>query len=802
MTSLWENAAGFALAPLVLWLLAAGYGLLLERATRVRLSTPLLVPVGFCASVIIALAGYETGVGDALSVPVVAAPAVVGLVLSWRELPARLNSGWPLIAAAATFVLFDLSVIASGHWTWTGYNIENDSAYELVLIAHLQAHGTHITFGPASTAQTVVTGYLSTGYPLGSQSLLAVLSGFFGVPAAALWQGFISTVAAVGTMAASSLSGRTFAPRVAAAVGFVAVSGALVYQYALQGAIKEIAVLVAVLSALAVGREAILRHHRPAVMIIVAIPLAAILAIFNAAGLPYVGALIGAGSVAMLLIRRQRPRRGWLGPSALGVVVLAILAIPALITIGTFFNVVTTGYGASHPAAPALGPLARKLPLTEMSGVWLYGDYRFPVPGGTEGLVTVIATVLIFSLVIPGLWRMWHAREVGPAIGLAAIGLVFVVVYPRVVPYAQAKLLMIATPIVLLAGLQAISGLRKRGVNAIAVLVGLFIAGTVLSSDALAYRAFPVAPVDRLLALRQVGQNVEGQVSVLDSEFEQFAKYFMLPAAVIDGPDAPTPEALALRTPATEYDRSFDLNQETLPFVESFSYIVTRRSPVTSPPPANFRLRFANSYYELWKRQASPHVYAHLPFGGIGVNADSRAGCGLIQALDRTAPRRARWAEEVLPVAYGYRLSSAAHRAHDWVPSRSIPGGYVTYPAGEASKMVHLPKTGRYRIWVQGDFPRTINVMLDGRQVGSVRGSDTPGGWLSPGVISIQDGTHDLAVVRPAGDLAPGSANTQAEIDGVALSDADTSPRLLFVPLARWRTLCSARADWVELVGP
>src|SRR5262249_39036847 len=153
---------------------------------------------------------------------------------------------------------FNASVIISGHWVISGYNVENDSAYELLLISHLQAHGTAAASAVPSTANTVIGSYLSTGYPLGTQSLLGVISGILGVSPAVSWQSFISAMAAVAALAASLLSGRTMDRRLAAAAGAVAVGAALTYEYALQGAIKEIGLLAAVFCALAVIRHAIL----------------------------------------------------------------------------------------------------------------------------------------------------------------------------------------------------------------------------------------------------------------------------------------------------------------------------------------------------------------------------------------------------------------------------------------------------------------------------------------------------------------------------------------------------------------
>ena len=57
----------------------------------------------------------------------------------------------------------------------------------------------------------------------------------------------------------------------------------------------------------------------------------------------------------------------------------AVLAIPSLITFKTFFNAASAGQGCSGVGATQFGQLLRPLPLSQISGVWLAGEYRLPV---------------------------------------------------------------------------------------------------------------------------------------------------------------------------------------------------------------------------------------------------------------------------------------------------------------------------------------------------------------------------------------------------------------------------------------
>lgn len=802
-TGAWDDICAIGVVPVVVWLIACGFGLLIERLAHVRLPKPLLIALGFCASILVALGTFTTGAGDAVALPVVALLAVSGFAAAGRGGLQRLNAGWPLLAAIAAYLLFNASVIMSGHWTFTAYNLENDSAYEFLLVAHLQAHGTQALgpHAPISTANSALSAYLSSGYPLGSQSLLAVVSGLLGVSAAVAWQSFISTMAAIGALACSTLAGRTMNQRLAALMGFVAVSAALTYQYALDGAIKEIAVVAVVLCALAVIRHAVLTLRPMVGVTLAAIPIGAILAVYSAAGLPYAAAVAGAGALAIVFVHRKVELRAAVRPATLGAAALAVCALPAMPSFTTFLHVANSGFTGADPAAPALGPLLRPLPLSEISGVWLYGDYRLPVPGGTRGLITVVAAVLIFALIAPAILRAVAAREPGPLMGLLVTALVLVIVFPRVTPYAQAKLLAIASPFVIVAAAQGLTGFGGRDWRALCALAAAAIGVTVIASDALAYHDFPVAPTPRLAALQQVGQRLGDRGPVLDSEFDQFAKYFGLPARIVDGPDAPTPIGLALRQPIDEWDRSFDLDEEQLAFVESFPYVLTPPGPASSRPPSNFQLMYRNDFYDLWRKASAPQVYAHMPLSGE-VSSAGTVGCAALRGFVKGAKPTERLAVAVPPPAYGYEIANATKRSSGWIAAPNLDNEFYTTTPGEAERMIRLPESATYRIWVKGDLPRTVNVTVNGRDVGSAAGTDTPGGWLAAGSVHLSAGSYELGVARGGGGLGPGNGSMQASIGAVALVAGQQPERVSMLPLGSWRSLCGTRADWVELVGP
>ncbi len=805
--SLWENTEGFLLAPVAVWITTVGLGLLVERLARARVTNALLIPLGYCAAVILCLAVYTLGLGNTVLLPIFCVLVVAGLLLARHELPGRLNAGWPLAAGLAAYLLFDLSVIATGHWTFTGYRLEDDVAFELLLTRHLQTYGT--TIGPLapSTAKSFIESFFSTGYPLGAQSYLGAIGGLLHAELASIWQGYLSALAGVGAIAAATLSGRMMDRRLAALAGLLTMAAALTYQYAMQGSVKEVGTAVAVLCALALIRFAMLELRGVAAAVLVAVPLAAILATYNAAGLPYTLALAGTALVASVLVHRRLPTRAWLRPAGVGIVVFVVLAAPALKTLAKFFEVATGGFTGSSAAAPPLGQLLRPLPLSEVVGVWLQGDYRIAVAHGFSGAAEVFATVAILLLFALGLVHAVRKREPALPMGAVTMALVLLIVYPKAIPYVQAKLLAIASPVVVLGAAQGLAAIRAKRLLPVALLAGAGLAVGVLLSDALAYHHDPVAPTSRFIAMRDVGHFLGKRGPVLVSEFDEFADYFAWPTPLWLGTQYPTPENLVLRSPGGLYGQSFDLDAETLPFIESFPYILVRRSPAESRPPANFRLVYANSFYEVWKRTASPQVLAHLPEQQL-YSAYAPVSCAQLQTIVHGAPSGSSLLLAQSPEAIGYDVLHATVRSSGWIedPEPYTSDAVTPLTPGSAGKIVHVPRAGRYQVWVQGSFPRALRVTLDGRSVGSVSGWNTPDEWLQAGTVNVGAGKHALDIFRGGGGFAPGDGGTgsdggKGEIGYVELV-ADQPERLSTLPPRAWRRLCGVQADWVELVKP
>jgi hypothetical protein len=787
--------------PVVMWAACLGCGLALERVLRVRLANALLPVLGLCVAFVLIMPGYTLGAGDTLAVVLLVAVAVAGLCFAQDGVRARLNPGWPGLAGLAAYLLYMFPVIAYGHWTWSGYGFVNDSAFELLLANHVKEFGTLLGSLPESSERQFLVQYLNSGYPLGTQSLLGTFSGLMDTPVEILYQGYIAALAALGAVALATVAGRWLRGWRAALVAFGAIAANLTYQYALQGGIKEIGLLAALCAAVALANAAIGLAKPYAGGVLLAVAVAAALATYNAVALPYMGALVLLVGFGVVLVYRVLPGPRWVLPLVAGCALAAVLAIPSLKTFETFFNVAQAGQGTSGVGAIQFGQLLRKLPFSQLSGVWLYGEYRLPVPPGFKGDATALASLAIFALLVPAVLWALRRREVGPLLLLGAVAIVMLVVFPRVSPYAQGKLLAIGSPAVVFGALAVLVGVRGRFSPPALVLAGALLL-SILASDALAYSHDRVAPTERIEAMREVGDHFSGQGLVLWNEFEEYAKYFARSARISAPFEAVTPQQVQLRVPTYFYGHYFDLDEELLSFVESDPILVTRRSPAASRPPANFQLAYENKFYEAWRRTSTPQVLQHLSEQQL-YSSSQTVTCSALRTIVVGAPRGARLIVASAPQEAWFEPQSDPHRSAGWIPDPAQAGAVSTLIAGHAEGELAVRRRGRYAVWVQGDFPRKVYVQIDGRTVGWVAGTNTPGQWLQAASVYLGAGRHLLRVVSTAGHLHHlGPGEWAIGTIGAAALAREVPETLRTVALGSWRSLCGKPADWVELVRP
>lgn len=809
--------AAWLLYPLALGVICLGLGLLVARLAGWRLPGPLLLPLGFATLLALARLIVEEPATARLALPVVALLALAGLAAGRGRLRELRPDPWIAAAAVGVFAVVGAPIILSGEPTFAGYLALPDTSQHLALADLYAHHGSDVAALPVGSDRSSLGGYVAGSYPVAAQVALAVTAPLGVVDLAWLFQPFVTWMFVMVCLALASLAAPLLRRRWQLALAvFVAAQPALAVGFALQGSIKELAAMALVVTLVALAAAAIGERRPARALLPVAIAAAAALGALGPAVLPYLA--VAAAVVALVWgVRAARTRRpgelAWLAVSA---VVAALLALPVLATLRTQITVNTATLDAA--AAPAgsgadLGNLAGPLRSSQALGIWLSGDYRYL----TERLGTVQDVLLAVAAlaVALGLVRAVRGRAWGPLLLVGVLALPSAYLLDRGSPYADAKVLAIVSPaLVLLAMLGALSLWRGRWRALGALLAGALLLG-VGWSNALGYHDASLAPYDRYQELLSIDDRLAGKGPAVLNEYDEFGKYFLRHVPVYSQPEWPhgyreapyEPNALVDPRRRPSLKTPLDVDDLTLAYLESVPYLVLRRSPVSSRPPANFRLVSRGRFYDVWRRTSAVRVLAHEPLGPDIRHPAQRVTRATARRLGRRARRlggRIAVAERRPMAAF---LVTKLPRPPTWQGFGNFPEAVVTAGPARIRGPVRIARGGRYEVWAEGSFARRLTLAVDGRTVGHTPFSlENPGAYARLGTVELAAGRHSVLLRQGGGDLRPSSGGYRSSLRHlgpvVFAAARDARRPLRTVAAGDWRRLVGVDADWLEVVRP
>lgn len=760
--------AAWILFPLIALAICTGVGLLAQRLAGFDAHPALTPALGFATAIAALGPLFQTGAPAIVGCVLLIALAIAGFAIGGSGLrPARSGASpsdddrgwasmrprWGALAGIAAYALHLAPVAVTGQATFLGYNLLNDTAIHLALVDWIGDHGSRFIHQAPSSYGAAINDYVGPRYPLGSHELLAALKSVVGLDPAALYQPFLALCGGLAAAAIASLVWKLGA-RWAALVGFAAMASQLVFSFALQGSIKELAFIVCLAAAAGVIRS-------PALLALCA---AALWSIYGVYALPWIVPL----AVVALLMRPG------LRSAAIGVAVFAI-AIAAYVPDSIHYynhghSVITSG--------EELGPLAGPLKLLQVAGIWLNGDYRFSPQHSwiTYGLALVVVALALFALV-----RTIRDRASIAARFLMPALVAFALTAPASSPYIDAKLLMILSPAVLVMAALGIAALPRR---ALAIPTAVVLGGALLISDALAYRIALPAPADRLGELTHIDELYAGKGPLLVNEYEEYVKHYMRRSKGSDPYETWTAARAELRNPNLEVGgHRYDLDQMQTEFVERWRFIVSRRSPVASRPPSNYDRVWSGEWYEVWQRKR-PAPLLHTPLGKPPFDPTGKLDCGSLGHLssEGTPVAAIRVAPIIVPIS----------------KARPLPPGWYVY--GQDRRMLEIHKGGTLGmtatsrggldLWMRGRTTRSDR--LAGLSV--PRSLQRIGEWIHVGRTTSGGA---VALDRPTRSLRPGDA--QPDIVGPLA--AVPSQVTQVVRGAQLRKHCGKPADWLEVVS-
>jgi hypothetical protein len=797
------------LYPCVLAVLCAGAGLAVDRCSGGFLAPPLLLSVG--AATLIALSQLSTDwPAIAPATPyLMAALALGGFALGHeraRALALRRSGTTSLPAVSMLIYAIALApVLATGRASFSSYMALADSAVHLIGADFLISHGrdfAHLDL--RNSYGRFLDGYYNTSYPSGADTLFGGSARLLGLPLIWVFQPFNAFMLAVTAGPCWTLA-RTMRLRgvwLALAV-LSAVLPALVYAYELFGSVKEVTALPMLMSlgALVVAHRSWL-GDAPAR----ALPFALVLA----AGVSALGLAFGAWALAAVLVlaalsidrlrglrSRRQSQRSLLELVAVATLALLIAAWPTWAELSAALHVAQQIASTSNS-----GNLRAPLRAIQIFGVWLNGSYKL-APAGVQLLATHVLIALALAAALLGAAHLVRIRAYALAGWLALTLLASLVVSESVTTWADAKTLVLSSPLVVLLAWGAVAALLSRQrrplMRPLAGLLALALAGGVLVSDALQYHSSDLAPTARFEELASLNRRFAGRGPALFTDFDEYSMY-ELRALDVGGPDFVYPPP-ALAAAAGGYGDPVELSRVAPGALLAYPLIVTRRDPAASRPPAAYRLLWQGSYYQVWgRRPGARAAAAHVALAGAPA-----VQCTRIGALARRAGAAGERlvGAEVTPLV-AISLARAEHPAR-WGHERK---GLVMGTPGRLTASFTLPTAGTWDVWVQGQIMPAVALGVDGRRIatiaGQLDGNSLVANTVPPVAVHLAAGRHTVSLTRASAgfSLSPGDGGA-AVLDAIFLTPAaaDSQGSLRVATAADWRSMCGHAYQWVELVA-
>jgi len=806
------------LFPLVLLLCSWGNGLLIRRLAGGGLSATLVVPVGF--ALIVAVSAFLTSFAALAPAAgaVVALLAVAGIALgigahesSLRQAAGSIRSArwlWPTAAALTAFAAIGGPVFLTSTPTWTGYTRIVDIAFQMDFAKHLADAG-RLTPPLDSSYHAMINKLTTTGYPGGGQATLGAMGGLVRTDVPWCYQAYLAFAAAVGALAVFSLLGRVTANLPLRAIAAaVAIQPNLLYGYALEGGIKELTATTLLVVAVAVLAERLPGSGPRRNVLPAAVTLSGAFAAFSFGIAPWLGIVL-VGLAVLTVARPSKPRRyvveSWASLAALA----AVLSIPSLVSAAKLTTVAGGAFGSV--AELGLGNLAAPVPAWSSAGVWLTGDYRFPISHIT---VTHIFDVVVVVLALLGLGAAVYRRQWAIAmLGLSApIALLYWIA--RTGPWLEFKAFTVTGTLALVlafGGALSLATLQRRTMKLLGWIGVAAIAGVVLYGNAIVYHDTTLAPASRYHDLANIGKRYAGQGPTLMPAFDEYAEYFLRNERET-GLVNPAYGRFQLASgvqPPSGVSFSWDLNQIQPAFLQDFRLIVMPRSPVATRPPSNYDLVDQTRYFQVWRQdRPASTVVAHFPLSSLPHERAQTHFCpSFVADVRRAGPT----AEVAYAQATPTSVTGLTLGPHPDYWRSAGPDTVIAYGAGTSEVKVPISTSGRYSVWLQGSIGRPLAIRLDGRPLASVGYEERyPNQFLMLDSTTFSAGTHTLRVVRGNGSLHPGSGDPVTDTEGRTIGafvfsrEGTSTDRVQVAPGRDAARVCSTPVgyEWLEILKP
>jgi len=783
--------------PLVLTVLALGAGLLIDRALGNALPASLLIVIGLAVLVCVsALSTYYPPLAPKTPYVLLAVGAIGWAVSLPRVRTLRECNYWPLVIFVLVLVAALAPELALGRVSFSSYIVLDDSAVHMQGAYYLLHYGQSYSHLDLSTSYGMyVNSYYGSGYPSGADTLFGGTALLLKLPLIWSFQPFCAVLLASASAPAFVLARHLgLKGLLAALAATTACLSALVFAYELIASVKELAALPMILG---LGALLVTYPEWRTRRAVDAVPFALLMSAGVAAlGLAFGAWALGAAILAAGLVASESDQRllRLLTFGACGCALTTVAAWPTWRQATAALRVTTSITTIKNP-----GNLTQPLKPLQLFGVWLSGSYKTP-PVGEFKTITYILIALAAFLAILGALYLLRASTRIMALWLLLSMAVLVAISIYGTTWANAKLLMLTAPLVMLlvwSGISALWRLCYGTVWLLIVCLGLSILSAgVFVSDLWQYHDSNMAPLARYQELADINTRFAGQGPTLVTDFDEYSIY-VLRNLNVSGPDFSAHPA-ALDSLSVHHGSPVYLNKATPAQLRPYKLILTRRDPSLVRPPSNYSLVFQDSYYDVWRRNPKAPTASLSLSPPIG---SAQIACSRIEAAGRLAVHK----HAMLLVIPAARVQPIPIKTSSYPRSwLYVPGRLTMVGSGSLRAHFTLSRTGKYALWLRGKIMRAVDVFVDSHLV-AVESDQLSGNnhnTMPPITLRLSAGRHRLTLTRTGLNvLAVGNSGSAVLNDMFVTPYAnDGMLPLRYLRPQQAKTLCGQSLEWLEVI--
>ena len=782
-----EFVQAWFLFPIVLITTSVCLGIAVFKFSKLELKSALVLPAGFVSLVFLGELLTLNGRSSTLAPFIVLAVTLFCVLQFWGVVTIWFRLNFKNLALGlAVFYLHGLPILMSGTPTFAGWIKLDDGSTWLAIADQMLSAGRDTSNVTPSSYEAINQILLNpTGggvpYPTGAFVNLGIFAKWLVIDPAWILQPYMAAAAMLLCISFTALLRPLQIPVWSKSLSaFVAPMSALYIGYEMWGGVKElllVPILVFVTAMIPVVLEDTKESRR---VIPFTLGCAAYISIFGPSGAVW---LVVPVIFLGVLVSRRSNSIPWKHVSIF-IGVFCVASLSTLIPVLRNPNVLS-GQLSFAQSSSDIGNLLGPLKFSQIFGIWMTGDFRYPPEFPFVNTVLIVIAALLFIVGCYCLFFNGHSHIALLAIWVMSLSAVTL----RGNAWISGKTLAMASPIILVVIFCAVGYISTK-FKVEAGILALVLSGGVLCSYVYTFHEVWLAPYDQLKELENIGKNSDLMSPALMLEYSPYGARHFLRQLDAEGASEVRRNVIPLKDGKGLDKAAFaDIDEFSLDAIESYETLVLRTSANSSRPPANYELQSRGEYYEVWQKNPNLEIpVQHYSFGSTGMPT-AVPECSFIEST-------------LIPQLTGNKILVSSGQLFSKLQITEVTDLKATANASKTyESKFELSNSSQYDLWVEGWIKGRAKIFIDDKLIKVPSHILNQSGNMAKVVsVQIEAGPHTLKIITDSPWITPGSGGRTYPMGPFYLSDLASEVTVEEVKSEDLKSLCSKSVDWIALV--